>query len=86
MGLLIPNCQCKLLDDDGYEVNAGEPGELFFRGPNVCLGYWRNQEATRAAIGLDGWLRTGDVAVAKDNIFYIVDRKKVIFSDEIAQF
>ena len=78
VGLLDPNCEAKLLDDDGKEVKAGEPGEIFVRGPNVCLGYWRNEQATADSIDKDGWLKTGDIAVVdKRGMFYIVDRKKV---------
>ena len=77
--MLLPNCECKLLDEDGSEVGGETPGELFIRGPNVCLGYWKNEEATRDTISQDGWLKTGDVAVARDNLFWIVDRKKVPF-------
>ncbi|MHB8642016.1 MAG: acyl-CoA synthetase [Gaiellaceae bacterium] len=43
------------------EVRLGEESELLVRGPNVFPGYWRNSEATGAAL-VDGWLRTGDVA------------------------
>ncbi|KAK2608528.1 hypothetical protein QQS21_002874 [Conoideocrella luteorostrata] len=76
VGKLMPNCEGKLLDDGGREVGYDTPGELFIKGPNVCLGYWRNDEATRATL-CDGWLRTGDVAVYnKDGYFWIVDRKK----------
>ncbi|KAL8823336.1 MAG: hypothetical protein Q9191_005952 [Dirinaria sp. TL-2023a] len=76
VGMLVANCECKLLDENGEEVSAGAPGELFISGPNVCLGYWRNEEATKDAISPDGWFRTGDVAIRKDNLFWIVDRKK----------
>lgn len=77
VGELLPNSECKLLDDEGREVGTGEPGEVYIRGPNVCLGYWRNEEATRELIGADCWLRTGDVAVVNEKgCFWIVDRKK----------
>ena len=76
VGYLDPNCECKLLDDDGREVSPGEPGEIFVRGPNICLGYWRNNLATAESIDDQKWLKTGDVAVVKDNLFWIVDRKK----------
>lgn len=77
VGLLDPNCECKLLDDDGKVVVAqGAPGEMYVRGPQVCLGYWKNEAATKETIDGDDWLKTGDIAVVKDNWFWIVDRKK----------
>lgn len=78
VGQLDPNCELKLLDDDGKEVGIGEPGEIFVRGPNICMSYWRNEEATKESLDQDGWLRTGDIAVCnKEGFFWIVDRKKV---------
>lgn len=77
VGRLMPNSQCKLIDDEGREVTSGTPGELCIKGPNVCMGYWKNEKATRETIQ-DGWLRTGDIAVRnQDGFFWIVDRKKV---------
>lgn len=75
VGKLDPNCECKLLDEDGKEVKPGEPGELHVRGPNVCLGYWRNEKATKESLA-DGWLKTGDIMVVKEDWFWVVDRKK----------
>ena len=46
----------------GVEVKLGAGGELLARGGNVMLGYWRNDEATRASIDTEGWLHTGDIA------------------------
>lgn len=80
VGRLLANSECKLLDDDGKEVAVGEPGELYIRGPNVCLGYWKNEAATRESLDSEGWFRTGDVAVCNsEGLFSIVDRKKVCF-------
>ncbi|KAF2265493.1 acetyl-CoA synthetase-like protein [Lojkania enalia] len=76
VGQLDPNCECMLLDDDGREVAQGQPGELHVRGPNICLGYWRNPHATKESLSPDGWLKTGDIAVVRDGWFWIVDRKK----------
>ncbi|KAF2404510.1 4-coumarate-CoA ligase [Trichodelitschia bisporula] len=77
VGLLDPGMECKLLDEDGKEVAQGEPGEIYVRGPNVCLGYWRNEEATKESLSADGWLKTGDIAIVnKEGWFWIVDRKK----------
>ena len=77
IGYLIPNTEAQLLDEDGKEVTAdGEPGELWLRGPQILLEYWRNPEATKESKTRDGWFKTGDVAVRKDQTWWIVDRKK----------
>ena len=74
VGTLLPNVECKLLDDDENEVE--NRGELYVRGPNICLGYWDNEEATKESFK-DGWLKTGDVAFRDEKgYFWIVDRKK----------
>ena len=79
VGMLDPNTEAKLVDDDGREVvGIGEPGELYVRGPQMCMGYWKNEAATKETLDSDGWLRTGDVAkVNSKEWFWIVDRKKV---------
>ncbi|KAK5117989.1 hypothetical protein LTR62_004033 [Meristemomyces frigidus] len=77
VGELIANTECKLLDDDGKEVGYDTPGEMYIRAPNVCLGYFKNEAATKDSIDPEGWLKTGDVAVVnKQGLFWIVDRKK----------
>ncbi len=58
---------------DGTEVTQGE---LWMRGPQLMLGYWNNPVGTKEAI-VDGWYRTGDVAVLDEHGFLtIVDRVK----------
>lgn len=68
----------RLIDAQGLDITEpGVRGELLVRGPNVMKGYWNNPEATAAAFGADGWLRTGDVAAAdEDGYYWIVDRVK----------
>lgn len=79
VGELMPNCEVKLMDDDGTtEVSQGQRGEIWFKGPNIMKGYLGNPQATRETITEDGWLKTGDIAtIDKDGYYYIVDRKKV---------
>jgi long-chain acyl-CoA synthetase len=62
----------------GIEIKLSETGELLAKGGNVMLGYWRNEEATRASIDADGWLHTGDVAEIRHGKIYIRGRVKDI--------
>jgi long-chain acyl-CoA synthetase len=76
IGPPLPGVEVRLVGDDGEDVIAGDPGEIWVRGANVFVGYWDDPDAT-ARVLVDGWLRTGDVAVADDDGFLsLVDRKK----------
>ncbi|KAF2094440.1 4-coumarate-CoA ligase [Rhizodiscina lignyota] len=78
VGFADPNASIKLVSDEGQEVTkAGERGEILVKAPNVCLGYWKNEQATKDTFDEDGYLRTGDVGVRDESGWYwIVDRKK----------
>ena len=58
VGLPLPGVSVKLVD-----------GEIWLKGPNVFAGYWRREDATRAAFQ-DGWFRTGDLAVRSEDGYY----------------
>lgn len=74
VGLPVPGVSVRLLDGEGHPVKNGEIGEVYVRGANVFTGYWRNQEATKAAF-LDGYFRTGDLAArASDGYFELRGR------------
>jgi fatty-acyl-CoA synthase len=81
VGKPVIGLDLRVVDDEGNDVPAGEPGEVILRGTKVFKGYWRNEEATAAAIR-DGWFHTGDLGVLDDEGFlFIVDRlKDVIIS------
>ena len=63
----------------GVEVRLAEDGELELRSETVFAGYYKDEEATRAVLRPDGWLRTGDIAeIDEDGYITITDRKKDI--------
>jgi fatty-acyl-CoA synthase len=73
-------CSARIVDGGGRPVAEGEVGDLQFAGPAVTPGYWRNEEATRAAFTSDGWLISGDLARRDaDGFFYIAGRRKEMF-------
>ena len=65
----------RIADDAGKDVPPGEAGEIIVRGPNVFQGYWRKDEATKAAMA-GGWFQTGDMGRRDEEGFvYIIGRK-----------
>lgn len=76
IGLPLPEIELRIVDEDGNDVEVGDPGEILVRGPNVFKGYWNRDDDTRSAF-VDGWFRTGDVALRdEDGYIYLVDRKR----------
>jgi fatty-acyl-CoA synthase len=66
----------RVVDQDGQDVPDGTPGEIVYRSPQLCEGYWDKPEETAEAFR-DGWFRSGDLAVRDaDGYFTIVDRVK----------
>jgi long-chain acyl-CoA synthetase len=63
----------------GFEVRAGEDGELLIRSETVFGGYYKDEDATREVLDEDGWLRSGDLgSIDGDGFIAITDRKKDI--------
>ncbi len=77
IGLPICSTEVSIRDDEGNEVEAGESGELWIRGPQVMRGYLERPEETAKVFRDGGWFTSGDVAVMDDKGFFkIVDRIK----------
>ena len=63
----------------GVEVKIGDRGAVLIKGPGVMLGYWNNEESTRAMIGADGWLNSGDTGrIGDQGHLFITGRLKEI--------
>ena len=67
------NMEVKIDSDDPVNV----PGEVLVKGPNVFLGYFKNEQATEAAFTDDGWFKTGDMGVIdQDGYLFLRGRSK----------
>lgn len=78
VGVPLPGTEACIVAEDDFKhtVPIGQAGELMVRGPQVFVGYWRQQEETSEVLR-GGWLRTGDIAVmSPDGYFTLIDRKR----------
>lgn len=74
IGKPIPGVEAKLFNCDENGV-----GEICVKGPMIMLGYYKNEEATRAVFDYDGWFHTGDLGrVDKNGFYYICGRCKSV--------
>jgi acyl-CoA synthetase (AMP-forming)/AMP-acid ligase II len=76
VGRVQPTMRVEIRDSEGRPLPEGQQGELYVRSPYTMLGYWRNQAATRQAIGPGRWLATGDVGRIEDGYLYINSRAR----------
>jgi acyl-CoA synthetase (AMP-forming)/AMP-acid ligase II len=84
IGQPVAHTECRVIEtedlaasaENSPEVPAGEPGELVMRGPQFMRGYWKEPEATAAALR-EGWYYSGDIVTRDAEGFYrVVDRRK----------
>jgi long-chain acyl-CoA synthetase len=76
VGRPVPIVDVQIRNARGEALPEGEEGEIHLRGPLVMKGYWRDPEATRAAIKPGGWLNTGDIGRLEGGKLYIASRKR----------
>ena len=75
-GRAVAFVDMRVVDDDLVEVKPGDIGEVVYRSPQLCTGYWEKPEETAAAFE-GGWFHSGDLARIDDEGYItIVDRKK----------
>ena len=77
-GTVLPEAECRVVDvDSGEDVEVGQPGELWFRTPQLMQGYLGKEEETAEVITEDGWFRTGDIGrMDAGGFVYVEDRLK----------
>ncbi|MGI8774967.1 MAG: long-chain-fatty-acid--CoA ligase [Actinomycetota bacterium] len=76
IGRPLPGIELRLVGEEGADVELGDPGEIYVRGPNVFKGYWNRDADTEASFAGE-WFKTGDVAVQdEEGYLYLVDRKR----------
>lgn len=75
-GRVGPGVELRIVDELLVERPVGAVGEIMLRAPQMMAGYWRDPDATNAAI-VDGWLRTGDLgSLDGDGYLFVLDRMK----------
>lgn len=75
VGFPLPGVEARVVDSEGQDVDDGQTGEIWLKGPNVFAGYWGREEATSAAFS-DGWFRTGDMAVRSQDGYYTLSGRQ----------
>lgn len=76
VGKPLPTVEVRIVDESDSPVAANNQGHLQVRGPSVFEQYWRNPEATEESF-VDGWFRTGDVAIESSGVYRILGRDSV---------
>ncbi len=67
-GKIVDTLEIKIDSSNPYE----EVGEILVKGDNVMMGYYKNEEATKAVLDKDGWLHTGDLGVIDEEKFVFI--------------
>ena len=77
IGQALPNVQIRITDENGLLQTEGRQGQIEVKGPNVFKEYWNKPEATAEVFTLDGWFKTGDIAILEKGAYKILGRNSV---------
>ncbi len=75
-GAALPDHRVRVVDEEGVDLQERIRGRVIFKGSSRTPGYFRNPEATRAAIDSEGWMDTGDLGYFAGGEIYITGRLK----------
>ena len=79
IGIPLPELEVRIVDPEtGIDMEPGQTGEIWLKGPAVSPGYWQKPEETARAFE-QGWFKTGDLGnIDRDGYYYLTDRIKHI--------
>ena len=75
-GKPLPGHEVRIVDEEGELVAEREQGQLFFRGPSMTSGYYRNPKATAEIMTEGAWLDSGDLAYWANREIFVTGRRK----------
>jgi fatty-acyl-CoA synthase len=79
IGVPMSHSEVRVVDQNEQQVGVNTPGELLIKGPHICKGYYKNEEAFQATCR-DGYFATGDlVRFDEDGFYYVVGRIKDMY-------
>ncbi|KIZ40759.1 hypothetical protein OO17_16840 [Rhodopseudomonas palustris] len=77
VGVVQPGIELRIVGDDGNDAAIGQKGEIWVKGPNLMLGYYRNEAANNDVRRADGFISTGDIgSMDRDGNLSLVGRTK----------
>ena len=79
VGRLVPGYQARLVDENDNEVPPGNEGNLLIKGDTRAPFYWNRPEKSAGSMPADGFFRTGDMLVERDNLFFYRGRRDDMF-------
>ena len=77
-GRVLRETVVRVCDDEGFDREDAEPGEIYVQCKSLFSGYWGNEGFVRNTLSTDGWYRTGDYGFLADDNLYVIGRLKDI--------